>query len=226
MTEIVVSINPRNIQDINSIQVKSLTGADVIEWRADYLSSQEEIFELAPIIFEKFSGLNILFTLRTIHEGGLMNVSSEEYIDILRKIMAYSPSFIDIEYFSYPEALSALSDYKDQIVLSCHDFVKIPRDLASMLDKMLAEDCYLSKFAGMPTSKKDVLDLMSLTEELTRNRPSKRLATIAMGDLGKLSRVSGYLTGSAWTFVNLGKETAPGQIPLNDARKMLDILGR
>ncbi|WEV44849.1 type I 3-dehydroquinate dehydratase [Streptococcaceae bacterium ESL0687] len=224
MTELVVSINPRNIQDINSIQVKNLAGADVIEWRADYLGSQEEIFELAPLIFEKFIGLNILFTLRTIHEGGLMNVSSEEYIDILKGIMAYSPRFIDIEYFSYPEALEALSDYKDQIVLSCHDFVKIPEDLSNKLEKMIAADCYLTKFAGMPTSKRDVLDLMTLTEEMTKAHPKVKIATIAMGELGKLSRISGYLTGSAWTFVNLGKETAPGQIPLNDARKILDIL--
>jgi len=37
---------------------------------------------------------------------------------------------------------------------------------------------------------------------------------IAMGELGKISRISGALTGSVFTFASLQGASAPGQIPI------------
>jgi len=40
------------------------------------------------------------------------------------------------------------------------------------------------------------------------------LAIMSMGELGKISRVSGALTGSVFTFASLHGASAPGQIPI------------
>ncbi|URZ86906.1 type I 3-dehydroquinate dehydratase [Floricoccus penangensis] len=224
MTEIVVSINPKSADDVRSIQLQALEGADVIEWRADYLSNAAEIFEVAPVVFEKFTGLNLLFTLRTKREGGEMEVSDEEYIDVLKGITVYSPTFLDIEYFSYPHALEALKDFKDKIVLSHHNFSEIPLDLSTKLKEMIEQNVYLVKFSGMPRSERNVLELMYLTNDITDRFPHARIATMAMGSLGKLSRIAGRWTKSAWTFASLGRETAPGQLPLPELRRILEQL--
>ena len=50
------------------------------------------------------------------------------------------------------------------------------------------------------------------------------LSAWAMGDLGRLSRISGYLTGSCWTFASLENSSAPGQISLKETEYILDIL--
>ena len=52
------------------------------------------------------------------------------------------------------------------------------------------------------------------------------LAIMAMGALGSLTRVAGFLYGSDMAFA-VGKEaSAPGQIPIADARKLTQMLIR
>ena len=51
-----------------------------------------------------------------------------------------------------------------------------------------------------------------------------RLITMAMGDLGVLSRVLGHLYGSAATFAALTDASAPGQLPLPDLDALLSAI--
>jgi 3-dehydroquinate dehydratase-1 len=49
---------------------------------------------------------------------------------------------------------------------------------------------------------------------------------MSMGKLGTVSRVAGFLYGSDMAFA-VGKEaSAPGQIPIDDARRISDLLLR
>ena len=48
---------------------------------------------------------------------------------------------------------------------------------------------------------------------------------MSMGRLGVISRVAGELTGSAMTFATNGKASAPGQIPIEEMRQILSIMG-
>ena len=75
----------------------------------------------------------------------------------------------------------------------------------------------------MPKKPKDVLRLMSMTEEKNRQAPCP-LVTMAMGDLGRISRVSGKLTGSAMTFGTVGGASAPGQLPVEDLRRIIGTI--
>jgi 3-dehydroquinate dehydratase-1 len=44
-----------------------------------------------------------------------------------------------------------------------------------------------------------------------------------MGDIGKVSRISGKKTGSAITFAYVGEESAPGQLNLEEMFKELQL---
>lgn len=220
-TQIVVPIMPTSLADWEHYRLSDYALANVIEWRADYLP-YEEILEVAPKIFEKFQDFKILLTIRTAREGGKLEVSEKKYIDILNKLLTFNPDFIDLEYFSYPKALKAFSEIKDKIVLSYHNFKVMPDDLTQRLLKMHREKTAFVKAAIMPQRECDILDLLQITRDMTLEY-GRHFITIAMGDLGKISRVANYLTGSCWTFAAVGAESAPGQISLQNMDKMLKL---
>nr|HEK9933111.1 type I 3-dehydroquinate dehydratase [Streptococcus equi subsp. equi] len=62
--KIVAPVMPRNVEEAQSIDVSKYQDVNLIEWRADFLP-KEDIVSVAPAIFEKFAGREIIFTLRT-----------------------------------------------------------------------------------------------------------------------------------------------------------------
>ena len=79
------------------------------------------------------------------------------------------------------------------------------------------------KIAVMPQSRKDVLTLLSATEEMDR-RTTKPLITMSMGPVGMISRLCGEVFGSALTFGAVGKVSAPGQIGAKDLSHVLNLI--
>ena len=75
--------------------------------------------------------------------------------------------------------------------------------------------------AFTPRNEEDVLDLMVWTRKHSK-KMEQPLITMAMGDVGRVSRVSGRLTGSAVTFGYVGEASAPGQIPASELKNILD----
>lgn len=222
-TKIVVPILFSDLTALEKIDEKAYQTADMIEWRADYLT-ENQILEMAPKFFEKFRQHKILFTIRTSKEGGNIELSQKKYSEILAQIAEkFKPDFIDVEYFSHGRALSNLTKFKDKIVLSYHNFQEMPTDLTGRLIDMEKEKTAFVKAAVMPHRECDVLDLLQITRDLTVEYGEKFI-TIAMGDLGKLSRLSGYLTGNQWTFASLENASAPGQLSLGEAKTILEIL--
>ena len=57
--KLVVSVMPRNFEEAQAIDASRYQEADVIEWRADYLD-KNDILQVAPAIFEKFAGREII----------------------------------------------------------------------------------------------------------------------------------------------------------------------
>lgn len=66
--KIVVPVMPRSLEEANAIDLNKFQNADLIEWRADFLP-KEDILAVAPAIFEKFAGFEVIFTLRTEKKG-------------------------------------------------------------------------------------------------------------------------------------------------------------
>ena len=82
------------------------------------------------------------------------------------------------------------------------------------------------KIAVMPQNSRDVLTLLSATEEMTRLYAERPLITMSMGGTGLISRLCGETFGSAVTFGAVGKTSAPGQIAADELAQVLELLHR
>ena len=214
---------PRSIEEAQAIDVMRYHDADIIEWRADFLP-KEAILQVAPAIFEKFAGRELVFTLRTRSEGGQIELSSEEYVQIIKEVaQLYQPDYIDFEYFSYKDVFDQMLDFPN-LVLSYHNFQETPENLMEILSELTSLNPKVVKIAVMANTEQDVLDLMNFTRGFKTLNPEQEYVTISMGKVGKVSRITSDMTGSSWSFASLDEASAPGQISLSRMKKIRELL--
>lgn len=109
--------------------------------------------------------------------------------------------------------------------MSNHDFDKTPAtsELERRLTLMKTYGADIAKIAVMPNSARDVLNLLLATDNM-KYKLNFPLITMAMGDLGKVTRISGEVFGSCLTFGTVGDASAPGQIESTNLKGILDTL--
>lgn len=207
--------------------------ADLVEWRADWFENVfdfEQVKSVLNSLREILGKKPVLFTFRTAKEGGERAIEDITYI-ALNKVAAESGKvdLLDVELFAgdtvVDEVLNIAHQNHVKVIVSNHDFEKTPskEEMISRLQKMEEMGADILKIAVMPKSSKDVLTLLSTTEEM-HELTEKPVVTMSMSDIGVVSRVSGELFGSAITFGAAGKASAPGQIPAEELRNVLEIL--
>ncbi|HEW6547208.1 type I 3-dehydroquinate dehydratase [Streptococcus pneumoniae] len=221
--KLIVSVMPRSLEEAQALDATRYLDADIIEWRADYLP-KEAILQVAPAIFEKFAGRELVFTLRTRSEGGEIDLSSEEYIHLIKEVAQfYQPDYIDFEYYSYKDVFEEMLDFPN-LVLSYHNFQETPENMMEILSELTILNPKLVKVAVMAHTEQDVLDLMNYTRGFKTLNPEQEYVTISMGKVGKVSRITADVTGSSWSFASLDEVSAPGQISLASMKKIREIL--
>lgn len=208
-------------------------GAEVVELRIDHFSrlgdpslTRAAIEEVAEILGE----IPLLFTFRTVAEGGRTPLDTEAYAALNR--LAFETGAIDL----LDVELSAPAPVRDElitmahrrgvpVVVSSHDFRGTPPEgeLVARLVEAARIGGDLPKVAVMPKSEADVLTLLSATLRARKELGNAPLVTVAMGPLGTLTRFCGELFGSALTFGAGVAASAPGQIPVPRLRTMLDL---
>lgn len=214
---------PRSLEEAQALDATRYLDADIIEWRADYLP-KEAILQVAPAIFEKFAGRELVFTLRTRSEGGEIDLSPEEYIHLIKEVAQfYQPDYIDFEYYSYKDVFEEMLDFPN-LVLSYHNFQETPENMMEILSELTILNPKLVKVAVMAHMEQDVLDLMNYTRGFKTLNPEQEYVTISMGKVGKVSRITADVTGSSWSFASLDEVSAPGQISLASMKKIREIL--
>ena len=205
-------------------------GPDMIEWRVDYLDNIEDTENICDILRELRSCLGdtpLLATFRTKQEGGEKEISPEAYAHMYHVILKSNlADAIDAELYFDNETVSALIEtahrYGKKVILSSHDFQKTPprEEMVNRLEKMQELGGDIAKVAVMPQSSADVLMLLAATEE-ARRKLQIPVITMSMGATGAVSRMLGEISGSALTFGMAGQASAPGQIPVEDLRMIL-----
>lgn len=209
---------------------------DIVEWRVDSFWGKDGLkdFELIRDTGKKLrmflEDIPLIFTIRTVEEGGNAKVTSELYESILREISKTSlADAVDIEIFKFSgqeERLERLvEDIKKAgvtVIMSNHDFDGTPsiEDMIKRLQMMELAGADVAKLAVMPKDRQDVMDLMNATF-LADQALGIPLITMSMGELGKSSRICGSVTGSCLTFATKGKASAPGQLSLEKMRGVL-----
>lgn len=201
--------------------------ADLYEWRGDcfFGSFSEALHALG----EGLPHAPLLCTVRTKPEGGRVELSPEAYEAFLSGLLDQGGfQLLDIELSCGEDRVRRLIEKCREkeigVVLSRHCFAHTPKEdeIVRTLEKMKALGADLPKMAVMPQSPRDVLTLLSAT--LRARESIGPVITMSMGELGKLSRVSGAVFGSCLTFAAGQGPSAPGQINAEDLRAMLEDL--
>ncbi|WP_125980705.1 type I 3-dehydroquinate dehydratase [Loigolactobacillus iwatensis] len=203
---------------------------DLIEWRLDYyqdILNFENYRETALQLNKLLGDIPLLTTFRTQKEGGGMPLSADNYVAIYQQIINHQlTDALDIELFLpqriVGDLITAAHDSNIAIIMSNHDFQQTPAktEIISRLTQMAQLNADVAKIAVMPQSAADVSTLLAATEAAHRQLTIP-LITMAMGNLGKISRISGEVFGSALTFGTVGAASAPGQIELKMLRHNL-----
>lgn len=209
--------------------------ADLVEWRVDYLNDVSSLSLLTVLTFlselrNELGNTPLLFTFRTQREGGEKDISPPAYTELYKTVLASGLiDLLDVELFLGDKVtvplIEAAHDKGVAVVASNHDFQKTPDkgELLNRLSAMQDLGADILKVAVMPNSTKDLLTLLSATEEAARTL-HQPVVTMSMGGKGVLSRVAGEAFGSAITFGAAGETSAPGQLPAETLQKILQSL--
>lgn len=207
--------------------------ANIAEWRIDYYDDRddfEKVIEVLPALKEELGKKQLLFTFRTLEEGGEAEISLPRYKELCLTIaQSKQIDLIDIELarveFLGRQFIQEIKKEGVKVILSNHDFEKTPDDatLIFRIGVMHQFGADIGKIAAMPQTLQDVLRIMGLVTK-ARGFYQLPLAIISMGNLGKISRISAGVTGSVLTFGAIGEVSAPGQIPVTELTQMIENL--
>ena len=206
---------------------------DVVEWRIDFFDDVldfEKLRSVALKLRKILAELPLLTTFRTIEEGGSRKLDEAKYFQIVHFVIENElTDAIDLELFhqrSQIERIVALANtHGIKVIMSSHDFARTPaaEEIYYRLHVMADLGADVAKIAVMPQNSNDVLTLLQATAQ-AHAQLDLPLITMAMGDLGKVTRMAGEVFGSALTFGAVEKASAPGQLSIAELRRALDNL--
>ena len=192
------------------------------------------------------AGAPLLLTCRTAAEGGRAHLDDTAYGSLLRSVLdgltdwtpERRPAAIDVEVQRgcLPQICAQAHALDIDVVASFHDFEATPADeaLEEVLARMAREGADLAKIAVWPTTADDVARLLGVCARATAGAGEGAdlgvpVAAMSMGALGAVSRVAPAF-GTALTFAVVPDErgearaSAPGQMPIQDVRRCLELL--
>ena len=209
---------------------------DLVEWRVDFfegIGRPAEVVALGRELRALAGETAILFTRRSTREGGeRIPIGEAEVVSLYAQVCrAGWCDYVDQELSSAPADMAAVREAARQagvgLVASFHDFQRTPpaEVLFAKVSEARALGADVAKVAVMPQRLEDVLTLLGAT---LRAHQELRipLITMSMGALGSLSRLVGWVYGSAVTFGVGASSSAPGQMPLEDLRAVNAVLRR
>jgi 3-dehydroquinate dehydratase-1 len=208
---------------------------DLVEWRADFSHdwSPEGLVSTAKLLRQALPEEPIIFTLRVAGEGGAQPMPQTARKAAIEAILRSGcVDLLDLELANEPEFLRPLMSLAKEhgvpVILAFHDFQGTPstEELLAKIALMRETGADIAKLAVMPRTDGDVLRLLQVTATARNLHPALPLSIMSMGALGSITRVAGFLYGSDMAFAVGKQASAPGQIPIEDARLMTTLLLR
>ena len=218
-----------SLRDAIAEEVKTYAALPVqaVEWRVDFFAGYEKeipavVKELKQILKDK----KLIVTLRTEAEGGEANGSRFDYDALVRTLLEQGVAdYVDVE-------LKRAEPLKDcfagsshtGVIGSYHDFHKTDKKerIVEILDAARTYDMTVGKYACMPETKEDVDTLLEATARMKEAYPEFPVITMAMGELGKPSRLYGGLYGSSLSVGCAREASAPGQVYYEEMISVFD----
>jgi 3-dehydroquinate dehydratase-1 len=208
------------IVDGNLAAVKKVAPfVDLFEVRLDLIGSGWR--EVAGRLTKPWIACN-----RRVSEGGKWRGSEVNRIKELLSALEFGASIIDVE-LATPDVEKVVKEIKGraECVLSYHNTEKTPpfRELKEILEREINAGADICKVVTTARSFADNLAVLQLIPEF----PEVKIVAFAMGATGQVSRVLCPLVGGYFTYgsIKVGRESAEGQITVNELRKIYEMLG-
>ena len=207
---------------------------DLLEWRIDFfadIGDAKAVVDTALSIRKAAAGIPVLLTRRNVSEGGNPIPIAEAAVVAMyvAACEAKCVEIIDYELSNAPADLQRLREVSKAnaitMIMSYHNFQLTP-DAATLDSKFVAAErlgADVAKVAVMPKTEQDVLALLAATDRARQN-VGVPLISMSMGGIGSLSRIIGWVYGSAATFAVGKSSSAPGQIAIEELRTALAIV--
>ncbi len=221
---ICIPIMAKNTDGALKKMAKANTLADIIEIRLDVM----EKFDLKEIT--KSATKPILVTYRSKREGGEGSAGYGTRVRYLSDAMEAGADYVDVEFKTPLEHRQRIFQNRgsSKIVVSLHLQNGTPskETLEGVLKNMAATGADIVKIVTWARAWEDNFSVL----ELIPKAQAMGIAIIAfcMGPLGRISRIVCPLMGGYMTFASLekGQESASGQIPAPDMKKILEMLSQ
>ena len=196
--------------------VSSLKEARLAE-KADLVEIRLDLFDDVENLIDEIKKLDkeIIATLRRERDGGKYRGRDEERIQTLKWFAEECDvSYVDIE-CDMPDSAF---DFDCTIIESYHNFQKTPEypELKKIVEDRRGD---FVKIVTMGRSKKDVGKIVKLLIECDD------IIAFLMGKEFSFTRIMAVFLGSPFIYCYVGESKAPGQIHLDDAYRILKILG-
>ncbi|MFZ3059914.1 MAG: type I 3-dehydroquinate dehydratase [Candidatus Methanoperedens sp.] len=193
-------------------------GADILEVRIDLLD-MDALLALSKI---KKLDLPVIITNRMKQEGGAWDGSEDERIQTLLSLLHLADA-VDIELCAQKrdDVVKKAKTEGKTVIISTHDFRNTPEPdvMAGIINESFEAGADIAKLAVMPNTLLDVLHLLEVTLH-----SGGKVCTIAMGNIGRHSRVVAPIYGSVMTYGYVDKPTAPGQLKVDELKSILKLL--
>lgn len=207
---------------------------DIIEWRVDWYEdcyNEKKIVEILEHLRFILKDKPIIFTFRTLQEGGKKAVDLDTYCKLnITAAQSGKVDVIDIEALRdeamFYEMINRVHQMGQYVIASNHDFDETPskEEMMRRLIYMQEHGADILKIAVMPQSPRDVLTLLEATVEMVEIKATKPVVTMSMSRQGMISRIAGETFGSAMTFAAGKTASAPGQLAVQVLYEMLNVL--
>lgn len=212
--ERVICVSP--LIDTDVYNMETIISPDIIELRIDMFNdiSIKGIINTFKEAHRKFK-IPIIATCRSFIEGGAIPILDEQRLDIYEAILDITDALdIEINSMIAKDVIDLARHQKKTTIASFHDFNYTPdlKSLEEIHSKGRGYTCDIIKIAVTPRNYKD----LRILTEFTLKYHDKGIVTIAMGKLGRPSRLFLPLIGSLFTFASLGTSSAPGQLTMKE----------
>ena len=201
---------------------KAASLADMIEIRLDVMDS----FDLKQIV--RAAPKPVIVTYRSKREGGNGSADYGSRVRYLMNAIEAGADFVDVEYRLPLEFRHELfqAQGSSKLIVSAHLLNGTPsrKKLEDLLGKMAATGADILKIITRARATEDNLRVLALIP-FAQNLGIEIIA-FAMGPLGRISRIASPLMGGYLTFASLerGQESASGQIPAKEMKKIMELL--
>lgn len=215
------------------------TGVDAVELRVDLLRAPNALGAIPSQAYvaaqvaalRRATSLPIIFTVRTIGQGGAFPDNSErDAFELLGLALRLGVEYIDVEISASEKLIADLAARKgfSQIIASWHDWsgkMKWNEDVVRSKYALSSRLGDIVKIVGKADTLQDNFALHDFVAKANLQRGAKPIIAINMGVEGQMSRILNA-TLSPVTHPLLPSKAAPGQLSFAQIQKALNLLGQ